>query len=131
MLVMLSSIFSLTTSHMTTPTWNWFGRPGFNTLRSCSTIGSEEGADRREGKDVELENQRQRLYLDQNQSSVIEPKSSSNKSSTKLGLATATRRLIRPNETVRDLKRGSGTELEPIGSGMIVGFTREPRKSRS
>ena len=77
---------------------------------------------------TELENQRQRLY--QNQSSVIEPKSSSNKSS-KTWLVTVTRRLGKPKETVRDVKRGSATDREPIGSAMIVALTREARKSRS
>jgi hypothetical protein len=34
--VMLSSIFSLCTSHLTTWTWNWFGLPGSNTSRFLS-----------------------------------------------------------------------------------------------
>ena len=80
-------------------------------------------------KDGELENQRQRLY--QNQSSVMELKSSSNNSSKKPRLVSVTRRLGKPNETVRDVKRGSATDLELIGSAMNVGLTREPRKSRS
>ena len=78
---------------------------------------------------MKLENQRPRLY--QNQSSVIEPKSSSHNSSKKPRLVTVTRRLGKPKETARDVKRGSATDLERIGSAMIVGLTSEPRKSRS
>src|SRR5438034_4020553 len=74
-------------------------------------------------------NQRQLPY--RNQSSAIEPNSSSNNSSKTPRLVTVTRRLGKPKETVRDVKRGSATDLEPIGSAMIVGLTREPRKSRS
>ena len=76
-----------------------------------------------------MENQRQRLY--QNQSSVIEPKRSSNHSSKTPRLVTVTRRLGKPKETVREVKRGSGADREPIGSAMIVALTREARKSRS
>jgi hypothetical protein len=55
---------------------------------------------------------------------------SSNNSPRRLGPVTTTRRLGKP-KTARELKSGSATDLEPIGSAMTAGLTRDARKSRS
>jgi hypothetical protein len=63
----------------------------------------------------------------QNQSSRLELNSSSTNSSKKVVPVIVTRLFGKPNETVRDVKRGSGTDLEPIVSATIAGLTRAPR----
>jgi hypothetical protein len=74
-------------------------------------------------------NQRKRHR--QNESSYVARNSSSNNSSNDIDLVSVTRRFGKPNETARDVKRGSTTDLESIGPAMIVVLTREPRNSRS
>jgi hypothetical protein len=75
--------------------------------------------------------QPQRKRQRQNQSSRVELNSSSKNSSKKVVLVIVSRLFGKPNETVRDMKRGSATDLEPIGCAMMFGLSCEPRRSRS